>query len=95
MSSSNQSITSTSIKRHTFAARPRNIEETGLSAEFISNLICKHIHTYGIQDLHQLSDQLALSGNIVKATLDALLQLRSAVTIAKQRGISLEKVFNG
>ena len=33
--------------------------------------------------------------NVVKATFDALLQLRSAAAIAKQRGISLEKVFNG
>jgi len=32
---------------------------------------------------------------VVKATFDALLQLRSPQTIAKQRGISLEKVFNG
>jgi small subunit ribosomal protein S5 len=31
----------------------------------------------------------------VKASFDALLQLRSAAEIAKQRGISLEKVFNG
>ena len=30
-----------------------------------------------------------------KATFDALLQLRSAATVARQRGISLEKVFNG
>ena len=33
--------------------------------------------------------------NAVKATFNALLQLRSAVAVAKQRGISLEKVFNG
>jgi len=33
--------------------------------------------------------------NVVKATFDALLQLRSAGMIAKERGISLEKVFNG
>ena len=33
--------------------------------------------------------------NVVKATFDALLQLRSAQTVAKQRGISLEKVFKG
>ena len=33
--------------------------------------------------------------NVVKATFDALLQLRDANMIAKQRGISLEKVFNG
>jgi len=33
--------------------------------------------------------------NVVKATFDALLQLRGAKTVAKQRGISLEKVFKG
>lgn len=33
--------------------------------------------------------------NVVKATIDALLKLRSPLTIAKQRNISLEKVFNG
>ena len=33
--------------------------------------------------------------NVVKATFDALLQLRDANTVAKQRGISLDKVFNG
>jgi len=33
--------------------------------------------------------------NVVKATFDALLQLRGAHTIAKQRGVSLEKVFKG
>ena len=33
--------------------------------------------------------------NVVKATFDALLQMRSAQTVANQRGISLEKVFKG
>ena len=33
--------------------------------------------------------------NVVKATFDALLQLRDAKKIARDRGISLEKVFNG
>ena len=33
--------------------------------------------------------------NVVKATMNALLQLRDARTIAHQRGISLDKVFNG
>jgi small subunit ribosomal protein S5 len=32
---------------------------------------------------------------VVKATFDALLQMRSAATVAKQRGVSLEKVFKG
>jgi len=32
---------------------------------------------------------------VVKATFDALLQLRDASTVAKQRNVSLEKVFKG
>ena len=33
--------------------------------------------------------------NVVKATIDALSQMRDAVQVAKQRGVELEKVFNG
>lgn len=33
--------------------------------------------------------------NVVKATIDALTKLRDPYTVAKQRGISLDKVFNG
>ncbi len=33
--------------------------------------------------------------NVVKATIDALSKLRSPLEIAKKRGISLEKLFNG
>ena len=33
--------------------------------------------------------------NLVKATLKALLELRDARTVAMQRGITMEKVFNG
>lgn len=33
--------------------------------------------------------------NVVKATLDALSKLRSPLDIAKQRGLSIGKVFNG
>lgn len=33
--------------------------------------------------------------NVVKATIDALKKLRSPMQVAKQRGISLEKVFQG
>ena len=39
--------------------------------------------------------QPASQGTGVKATFDALLQLRGAQTIANQRGISLEKVYKG
>ncbi len=33
--------------------------------------------------------------NVVKATFDALLNLRDPLMVAQQRGVSLEKVFNG
>lgn len=33
--------------------------------------------------------------NMVKATMDALKKLRSPMSVAKQRGISMDKVFNG
>jgi small subunit ribosomal protein S5 len=33
--------------------------------------------------------------NVVKATIDALQKLRSAQDVAKQRGVSLEKVYQG
>jgi small subunit ribosomal protein S5 len=32
---------------------------------------------------------------VVKATIYALAQMRDAITIAQQRGIGLDKVFNG
>ena len=33
--------------------------------------------------------------NVVKATIDALLKLRSPKDVARQRGVKLEQVFNG
>lgn len=33
--------------------------------------------------------------NVVKATIDALAKLRSPMDVARQRGINVEKVFNG
>jgi len=33
--------------------------------------------------------------NVVKATIDALAKLRSPLDVSRQRGISMEKVFNG
>jgi small subunit ribosomal protein S5 len=53
------------------------------------------LESVGVHDVLSKSQGSSNAHNVVKATLDALLQLRSAVAIAKQRGISLEKVFNG
>ena len=53
------------------------------------------IETAGIQDILTKSLGSTNPHNVVKATFDALLQMRSAHTIAKQRGVSLEKLFKG
>ncbi|WP_408045233.1 30S ribosomal protein S5 [Tenacibaculum litopenaei] len=53
------------------------------------------LESVGIKDVLSKSQGSSNPHNVVKATFDALLQLRSAETIAKQRGISLDKVFNG
>ena len=49
----------------------------------------------GVNDVLAKSKGSSNPHNVVKATFDALLQLRDAGSIAKERGISLEKVFNG
>jgi small subunit ribosomal protein S5 len=53
------------------------------------------LESVGIHDVLSKSQGSSNPHNVVKATFNALLQLRSAASIAKQRGISLEKVFNG
>ncbi len=53
------------------------------------------LESVGVHDVLSKSQGSSNPHNVVKATFDALLQLRDANTIAQQRGISLEKVFNG
>jgi len=53
------------------------------------------LESVGVHDVLSKSQGSSNPHNVVKATFDALLNLRDARTIAKQRGISLEKVFNG
>ena len=53
------------------------------------------LESVGVHDVLSKSQGSSNPHNVVKATFDALLQLRSASTVAKQRGISLEKVFKG
>ena len=49
----------------------------------------------GINNVLSKSKGSSNPHNTVKATIDALSQMRDPITIAIQRGISLEKVFNG
>lgn len=53
------------------------------------------LESVGITDVLAKSKGSSNPHNVVKATIDALAQLRDAATIAHQRGVSLDKVFNG
>ena len=53
------------------------------------------LEAVGVHNVLSKSQGSSNPHNVVKATFDALLQLRDANTVAKQRGISLDKVFNG
>lgn len=49
----------------------------------------------GVQNVLGKSQGSSNPHNVVKATIDGLSKLRDARLIAKQRGISMEKLFNG
>ncbi|PQL93919.1 30S ribosomal protein S5 [Apibacter adventoris] len=53
------------------------------------------LESAGIKDVLSKSKGSSNPHNVVKATVKALLNLRSAETIAIQRGVSLSKVFKG
>ena len=53
------------------------------------------LEAVGVHNVLSKSQSSSNPHNVVKATFDALLQLRNASTVATQRGISLDKVFNG
>lgn len=53
------------------------------------------LESVGVHDVLSKNQGSSNPHNVVKATFDALLQLRSAEVVAKQRGISIDKVFNG
>ena len=49
----------------------------------------------GIHNVLAKSQGSSNPHNVVKATIDALSRLRNAQTVAKQRGVSLKKVYEG
>ena len=53
------------------------------------------LESVGVKDVLSKNQGSSNPHNVVKATFDALLQLRSPEQVAKQRGISLEKLFKG
>lgn len=53
------------------------------------------LESVGVHNVLAKSQGSSNPHNVVKATMDALSQMRDAVTVAKQRGVTLDKVFNG
>jgi len=53
------------------------------------------LESVGITDVLAKSQGSSNPHNVVKATMDALLNLRDAYTVAEHRGVKLSKVFNG
>ena len=53
------------------------------------------LESVGIHDILAKSKGSSNPHNLVKATMNALTELRDAYTVAEHRGVSLEKVFKG
>ncbi len=53
------------------------------------------LESVGVKDVLAKSKGSSNPHNVVKATMEALVQLRDAYSVAKQRGVSTSKVFHG
>ncbi|MGV6862091.1 MAG: 30S ribosomal protein S5 [Putridiphycobacter sp.] len=53
------------------------------------------LESAGITDILAKSQGSSNPHNVVKATMAALTEMRDAVTVARDRGVNLDKVFNG
>ena len=53
------------------------------------------LESAGVTDVLAKSKGSANPHNLVKATINALCDMRDAHTVAQQRGVTLDKVFNG
>lgn len=53
------------------------------------------LESVGIHDVLAKSKGSSNPHNVVKATIDALLNMRDAVSVSQQRGVKMSKVFNG
>jgi len=53
------------------------------------------LESVGVKDVLAKSKGSSNPHSVVKATIDALMQLRDPMTVAQLRGVNLDKVFNG
>ncbi|SHE53127.1 SSU ribosomal protein S5P [Psychroflexus salarius] len=67
-------------------------EGTGVIAGGPTRIVLESVGVHNVLSKNQGSTN---PHNMVKASFDALLRLRSPEVVAKQRGITLEKLFNG
>ena len=65
---------------------------TGLKADGAMRAVLESV---GIKDVIAKSKGSSNPHNLVKATIAALSQMRDAYSVAGERGISMDKVFNG
>ncbi|WP_305907139.1 hypothetical protein Q9L42_017530 [Methylomarinum sp. Ch1-1] len=73
---------------NSIAPRPRNPAETGLSEEFVRDLLCKHLYFNGVMDLHQLTESIKLSGTLLEQALDFLRKEHKVEVLAPVKGNS-------
>ena len=67
------------------APRPRALADTGLSRNFLAELIAKHLYNAGVLTLRQLSERIALAGPVLEDLIlflrgEAYVEVRSAST---------------
>ena len=53
------------------------------------------LESVGVKDVLAKCKGSTNPHNVVKATIDALMNMRDAYTVSQHRGVSLDKVFNG
>ncbi len=53
------------------------------------------LESVGVTDVLAKSKGSSNPHNLVKATIEALMEMRDAHTVAQHRGVSMDKVFNG
>ena len=68
------------------------VEGTGVKAGGAMRAVLESV---GVKDVIAKSKGSSNAHNLVKATIAALAQMRDAYTVAGERGISMDKVFNG
>ncbi len=54
------------------APRPRALADTGLSQDFVAELLLKHLYSAGVLELRQLVERVALAGTILEQALGFL-----------------------